>query len=120
MTLLDDLHDTAESLLSGWPIDRLNRARRAKEATMSDRTDEILDRLTAAHDVIDMYTFTHGADGDFDDALDVIDSLRDLGASNVTELVDTFASLTALLSDAGSELARLNAENAGLRARCGK
>lgn len=36
------------------------------------------------------------------------------------ELFATLATLAALLSDAGSEIARLNAENAGLRARCGK
>ena len=42
------------------------------------------------------------------------------GGSGGAPTVTTLATLAALLSDAGSELARLHAENAGLRARCGK
>jgi len=83
------------------------------------RTLAILDRLTAAHGVIDGFDFTHGEGGLGDDAFDVLDSLKFCGTRTVTELVDTLATLAALLSDAGSELARLHAECAGLRARCG-
>lgn len=86
----------------------------------SDKTLAILDRLTAAHGVIDEFDFTHGDDGYYADALDVLASIGDCGALTATELVDTLATLAALLSDAGSELARLNAENAGLKARGGK
>lgn len=84
------------------------------------RTVAILDRLTAAHGVIDRFNFTYG-DGDYyDDAFDVIASLKECDARTAAKLVDTLAALAALLSDAGSELARIHAENAGLRARCGK
>lgn len=79
------------------------------------RTVAILDRLTAAHGVIDGYDWTI-LEGD--DASDVLEELA--GSSTAPELVATLATLAALLSDAGSELARLHAENAGLRARCGK
>lgn len=117
MTLLDDLHHTAESLMSGWPIDRLNRARRAKEATMpDDRTDKILDRLTIAHGVVDSFEWGPSPGEDAADVLHAITSnRRDAG-----NLHDMLAGLAALLSDAGAEIARLNAECAGLRARCGK
>ena len=47
-------------------------------------------------------------------------SIGDCGAQTATTLVDTSPPSPALLSDAGSEIARLNAENAGLRARSGK
>ena len=84
------------------------------------RTVAILDRLTAAHGVIDEFDFTHGDGGYYADAIDVLASIGDCGARTATTLVDTLATLAALLSDAGSELARFHAENAGLRARCGK
>lgn len=88
--------------------------------TATDQTSAILDRLTTAHGVIDDFDFTYGKGNDFDDAFDVIDSIRDCGDHAVSELVDTFASLAALLFDAGTEIARLSAENAGLRAREGR
>lgn len=81
------------------------------------RTVAILDRLTAAHGVIDSFDFTPG---DGEDGRDVLYAIADIGAQQATSLVATLATLAALLSDAGSELARLHAENAGLRARCGK
>ena len=84
------------------------------------RTVAILDRLTAAHGVIDEFDFTRGDGGYYADAIDVLASIGDCGAQTATTLVDTLATIAALLSDAGSEIARLNAENAGLRARCGK
>jgi hypothetical protein len=50
VTLADDLADTAAALQGGWPIDRLNRARRARTATMpDDKTDKILDEITRLH-----------------------------------------------------------------------
>ena len=81
------------------------------------RTVAILDRLTAAHGVIDSFDFTQDAG---EDGRDVLYAIADIGAQQATSLVATLATLAALLSDAGSELARLNAENAGLRARSGK
>lgn len=81
------------------------------------RTIAILDRLTAAHGVIDSFDYTP-VDGE--DARDVLTTIANYGAQQATSLVDTLATLAAILSDAGSELARLHAENAGLRARGGK
>jgi len=117
VTLADDLADTAAALQGGWPIDRLNRARRARTATMpDDKTDEILDRLTSAFNVVDGFDFTIGHD---EDAFDVLTEIGGVG-HHATELVKMLDGLAALLSDAGAEIARLNAECAGLRARCGK
>lgn len=49
--LTDDLHDTAAALRSGWPIENLNRARRARaeeQRTMSDIGDmkDLIERAT--------------------------------------------------------------------------
>lgn len=81
------------------------------------RTVAILDRLTAAHGVIDDFDFTPER---HEDGRDVLYAIADIGAQQATSLVTTLATLATLLSDAGSELARLHTENAGLRARCGK
>lgn len=81
----------------------------------NDKTLAILDRLTAAHGVIDSYNF------DLDDLDDVRQCMVDLVDDDeiASELHGMLSTLAALLSDAGSEIARLHAENAGLRARCG-
>lgn len=117
MSLDDQLEVTAAALASGCSIDRINRARRAQEIMMPDATTTaILDRLTTAHNVVD------GFDFEIQDGDDASDVLTEIGGvdHHATELVDTLATLAALLSDAGSEIARLNAENAGLKARGGK
>lgn len=120
MSLDDQLEVTAAALAGGCSITQINRAGRAREVTMpDDKTTAILDRLTTAHNVADSYTFTHGEGGDFDDALEVLDSIKDCGTRGATEVVDMLAGLAALLSDAGAEIARLSAECAGLRARSG-
>jgi len=113
VTLADDLADTAAALQGGWPIDRLNRARRARTATMpDDKTDKILDEITRLHSHARKWEWP--ADG-----LDlVIELTRD-----TTMDADAAAILTdveRVLSDAGSELARLHAECAGLKARSSK
>lgn len=77
------------------------------------RTVAILDRLTAAHGVID----SHGFDeADPDDADEI---LREIAHEQAwcDELFATLATLAALLSDASDEIVRLRAENAGLKAR---
>jgi hypothetical protein len=112
VTLLDDLADTAAALQSGWPIDRLNRARRARTATMPDDKTNILDEITRLHSHARKWEWP--ADG-----LDlVIELTRD-----TTMDVDAAAILTdveRVLSDASDEIVRLRAENAGLKARSGK
>lgn len=83
------------------------------------RTVAILDRLTAAHGVIDGFAFDEANPDDADEVLREI--AHEQGqCDELDELFATLATLAALLSDAGSELARLHAECAGLRARCGK
>lgn len=121
MSLDDQLEVTAAALASGCSIDQINRAGRAHKVTMpDDKTAAILDRLTTAFNVADSYTFAHGDGGDFDDAFEVLDSIKDCGAREATEVVDMLAGLAALLSDASDEIVRLSAECAGLRARSGK
>lgn len=80
------------------------------------RTVAILDRLTAAHGVIDGFAFDEANPDDADEVL------REIAHEQAwcDELFATLATLAALLSDAGSELARLHAECAGLKARGGK
>lgn len=85
--------------------------------TQDEKIGSILDRLTAAHGVIDRYDFTPERD---EDSRDVLYAIADIGGQQATSFVSTLATLAALLSDAGSEIARLHAENAGLRARSGK
>lgn len=80
------------------------------------RTVAILDRLTAAHGVIDGFAFDEANPDDADEVLREI--AHEQGQCD--ELFATLATIAALLSDAGSELARLHAECAGLRARSGK
>jgi ABC-type nitrate/sulfonate/bicarbonate transport system substrate-binding protein len=117
VTLADQLEVTAAALAGGCSIDRINRARRTEAPAMPDPTiSSILDRLTAAHGVIDSYGFDEAEPDDADELL------RDIAHEQAwcDELFATLATLAALLSDAGSEIARLHAENAGLRARSGK
>lgn len=113
MSLDDQLEVTAAALASGCSIDRINRARRARTATMpDDNTDKILDEITRLH--------SHARKWDWPaDGMDlVIELTRD-----TTMDVDAAAILTdveRVLSDASDEIVRLRAENAGLKARGGK
>jgi len=101
-----------------WPpvVDRLETWRREPALSAAATTTAILDRLTTAHNVVDGFDFEIQ---DGEDAHDVLTQIGGVG-HHATELVEMLAALAALLSDAGSEIARLNAECAGLRARCGK
>mgnify|MGYP000665018611 CR=1 FL=1 len=78
-------------------------------------TSAILNRLTAAHGVVDRIGFDFDADSGYTEA----DVLREIAGARRTsaEMVAMLAGLASLLSDAGEEISRLSAECAGLRAR---
>jgi hypothetical protein len=120
VTLADQLEVTAAALAGGCSIDRINRARRTEAPAMPDPTiSSILDRLTAAHGVARRFDFTIDERA-HEDGQDVLKAVSDLGARPATELVEMLAGLESLLSDVGSAIARLTAENAGVKARSGK
>lgn len=110
VAILDRL-TAAHGVIAGLVIwherGRYSVLRRERRAAVGRRFDEVL---------IDGFAFDEANPDDADEVLREI--AHEQGQCD--ELFATLATLAALLSDAGSEIARLNAENAGLRARSGK
>ena len=116
MSLTDKLHRTSTMLAAGESITSIAHKRKDRIMGFPDATTTLLDRITTAHGIVDSYEFACEPDETGAETMrQIVDN-----ESHATELYGMLLGLASLLADAGREIARLDSECAGLRAREGK